>query len=108
MIKVMLSLDLTNENGNRADLYKRLELAGWKKVKNVDTVWLKDFNDYTTLTEQAQKNIRNDIANPLVAAYKELKLDKIYYVAQIGNSTAISRVVENRKGELGAYPQELF
>ncbi|WP_122677763.1 hypothetical protein [Pseudomonas viridiflava] len=108
MIKVMLSLDLTNENGNRADLYKYLELAGWEKVQNVDTVWLKDFSNYTSTTEYNLSQIKNEIATPLVNAYKELKLDRIYYVAQIGNTTAISRVIEVRKGQLGAYPQELF
>ncbi|QVI77582.1 hypothetical protein [Pseudomonas syringae] len=108
MIKVMLSLDLKNENGNRADLYKYLEEADWKKVKNVDTVWLKDFDDYTTINEQVLNSIKGEIAKPLVTAYKELKLDKIYYVAQIGNTIVVSRVIETRKGDYGVYPQELF
>jgi hypothetical protein len=108
MIKVMLSLDLTNAKDNRPDLYSALEVAGWKKAQNVDTVWLKDFSKYTNLDDQALTNIKNDIAIPLVKAHKSLELDKIYYVAQIGNSLVISRVVEKRNGDVLAYPQDVF
>jgi hypothetical protein len=108
MIKVMLSLDLTNAKDNRPEFYSVLEGAGWKKAQNVDTVWLQDFSKYTSLDEQTLTNIRNDIARPLLDAYKNLKLDKIYYVAQIGNGAVISRVVEKRNGELKAYVENLF
>jgi len=108
MIKVMLSLDLTNAKDNRPEFYSALEDAGWKKAQNVDTVWLKDFNKYTNLDEQTLTNIKNDIATPFVDAHKSLKLDKIYYVAQIGNGIVISRVVENRRGDVKAYPQDVF
>lgn len=108
MIKVMLSLDLTNAKDNRADFYKYLEEAGWKKAKNVDTVWLKDYASYTSLDEQTLTKIKSDIATPFIEAYKSLKLDTVYYVAQIGNGIVISRAVEKRNGEVKAYLQDVF
>ncbi|AKF51660.1 hypothetical protein [Pseudomonas syringae] len=107
MIKVMLSLDLTNAKESRPELYSVLEEAGWKKASNVDTVWLKDYK-YANLDDQTVTTIRNDISKPLIDAHKKLKLDKIYYVAQIGNTTAISRLIEKRAGEVSIYAQELF
>ncbi len=108
MIKVMLSLDLTNAKDKRHELYVALEDAGWKKAQNVDTVWLKDFAKYNHLDQQTLTDMKNAIATPIVDAHKSLKLDKIYYVAQIGNGLVISRVVESRSGEVKAYPQDLF
>lgn len=109
MLRLMLSLDLTNANGNRADFYKYLQEAGWQKAKNVDTVWLKETNDTSTPDVQALINIeRKHIADILINAHKDLKLEKIYYVAQIGNATAVNRVVERRNGVSNAFIESLF
>lgn len=109
MLKIMLSLDLTNAKDNRADFYKYLEEAGWKKAKNVDTVWLKETKDYNGQDKDSLLNIeKEEIFNPLAKAHKELKLDKIYYVAQFGNATFVSRVIENRNGVLKAYGENLY
>lgn len=108
MIKVMLSLDIKNAKDNRPEFNRHLAGAGWKKVQNVDTVWLKNFAEYTTLDKLSLKNLRSEIATPLINAHKELKLEKIYYVAQLGNTATISRVVEKRDGVLKAYAEKLF
>ncbi|MBP5100819.1 hypothetical protein, partial [Pseudomonas protegens] len=104
MLKIMLSLDLTNAKDNRAEFYKNLEEAGWKKAKNVDTVWLKETKDYNPQDSQSLLNIeREEIADPLVKAHKKLELDKVYYVAQFGNAAFVSRVIEKRNGVVKAY-----
>ncbi|MFG0671113.1 hypothetical protein ACF8E6_11255 [Pseudomonas sp. xss_1] len=109
MIRVMLSLDLIGAEEKRADLYGTLEDAGWKKARNVDTVWVKEFRNYSpNLDEDRLKELRGEIATPFIAAYKSLKLSKVYYVAQIGNECVISREVETRGGKLMAYAQSVF
>lgn len=108
MIKVMLSLDLINaEEKKRTDFYADLSGAGWKKAKNVDTVWLKDFEGCTS-SEDDLKKIRDNIATLFINSYKKLKLEKIFYVAQIGNEIVISRVVEERSGKVKAYSEKVF
>lgn len=108
MIRVMLSLDLIEAEDKRADLYGFLTNDGWKKASNVDTVWLKEFNQYTTLDDEQLKKLRNEIADPVINAHKKLKLRKVYYVAQIGNKCVISRVVEKRDGTTKAYVETLI
>ncbi|MNC34053.1 hypothetical protein D3C75_824690 [compost metagenome] len=108
MIRVMLSLDLIDAEDKRADFYGYLTNDGWKKAKNVDTVWLKRFSDYTALDEEQVKKLRNEIAAPIIEAYKKLKLHKVFYVAQIGNNCVISRVVEKRDGKTAAYSESVF
>ncbi|QVI88028.1 hypothetical protein [Pseudomonas viridiflava] len=109
MLKIMLSLDLTNAKDNRAEFYNYLEEAGWKKAKNVDTVWLKETKDYNPQDSNSLINVeKEEIVNPLAKAHKELKLDKIYYVAQFGNAAFVSRVIEIRNGVLKAYIENLY
>lgn len=109
MIRVMLSLDLIDAEDKRADLYGMLEDAGWRKARNVDTVWVKEFRNYSpNLDEGRLKELRGEIAAPFFAAYKSLKLSKVYYVAQIGNECVISRQVEMRGGKLSAHVESVF
>ncbi len=109
MLRIMLSLDLTNANDNRADFYKYLHDAGWKKVHNVDTVWLKETNDTSNPDAHALIDIdRKHIADILINAHKNLKLEKIFYVAQIGNATPINRVVEKRGIVTNSFNESLF
>lgn len=106
MIKVMLSLDLINVVDERDDFYAALASDGWKKVRNVDTVWLKDFPHFTS-TEESLARLRNEIAKSIIKPTKELRIKQVFYVAQLGNSEAISRVVEKRTDQYLAYPQTL-
>ncbi|VVO23066.1 hypothetical protein [Pseudomonas fluorescens] len=109
MLKIMLSLDLTNAKDNRAEFYKHLEQAGWQKAKNVDTVWLKETADYNGQDKDSLTNIhKKEVISPLIEAHKTLKLDKIYYVVQFGNAAVINRVVEIRNGVLNVYTESLY
>lgn len=109
MLKIMLSLDLTNAKDNRAEFYKYLEEAGWKKAKNVDTVWLKETKDYNGQDKDSLTNIHKiEVVKPLIEAHKSLKLDKIYYVVQFGNAIVVNRVIEKRNGVLNVYSEDLF
>lgn len=107
MIKVMLSLDLIDVVDERDDFYAALADAGWKKARNVDTVWLKDFSSYTSTDEDSLKNLRNEIARSIIKPAKELKIQQVFYVAQLGNKEVISRLVEERSGQYLAHPQNL-
>ena len=108
MIRVMLSLDLIDVVDERNDFYGALADDGWKKAKNVDTVWLKKFTSYTTLDEESSQKLRNEIANSVIKPAAEFKIKQIFYVAQLGNDSVISRVVEKRDGKILAYPHDLF
>ncbi|MCL6307139.1 hypothetical protein M3R28_09505 [Pseudomonas syringae] len=108
MIKVMLSLDLMDVVQNvRNEFYAELATDGWKKANNVDTVWLKDFSAYTTLGEEQLKKLRNEVADSIINPASKLKVKQVFYVAQLGNSVVISRVVENRNGAFKAFTQDL-
>lgn len=108
MIKSMLSLDLINGEKERDDLYALLDESGWKKAKDVDTVW---FIEHPKLTQQENDSIqtvKNDIAAVLIRAARRLELYEIYYVAQIGNADVIGRVVKKVKEKHTVYARDLF
>jgi len=99
MIRVLLSLDLEKSELKRDDFYAILESKGWKKTKDVDTVWTIKFTKRNPDNEDDYKGIRNRLASVFIEAAKELKLKRIHYVAQLGNYEVIARVITKVEGE---------
>mgnify|MGYP001040780023 CR=1 FL=1 len=95
MLHVMVSLDLSNAKKDRPDFNKLLADKGWVKLSNVDTVWSILF---PKASETNYQLIVEVIAKTLLEAAKELKLDQVTYVAQIGNFEAIGRYVLKKNG----------
>lgn len=100
MIRVMVSLDLVNAEPQREEFYKMLAANGWTKLTSVDTVWT--FSKMGS-TKEEEDVARSEIAKLLTEAAKEFKPTRITYVAQIGNNSAIERVVEKRVSDYGSY-----
>lgn len=102
MLHVMLSLDISKAEEDRYDFYKCLQEYGWEKVSNVDTVWRRDFPSRSTdsISVLATAGM---ISEEMILAAKKLELEKIKYVAQVGNSEAYSRVVEKRFETYGVF-----
>lgn len=95
MLHVMVSLDLANAKKDRPDFNKYLADAKWMKLSRVDTVWSIRFpNAY----EKDIQLIADTIEKTLLAAAKELKLERINYVAQIGNEDSIGRYIVYKDG----------
>lgn len=95
MLYSMVSLDLANAKKDRPDFNKLLADKSWVKLSNVDTVWSIFF---PKANETDYQLIVDTIAKTLLAAAKELKLDRISYVAQIGNVEAIGRYILKENG----------
>lgn len=95
MLNATVSLDLANAKKDRPDFNKYLADVTWTKLSNVDTVWT---IHYPKAEEVNIPKIKTDIANTLLAAAKELKLDRIDFVAQVGNGTAIGRHIIKKNG----------
>ncbi|WP_454840528.1 hypothetical protein [Pseudomonas hormoni] len=108
MIKSMLSLDLINGEKERDDLYALLEESGWKKVKDVDTVWLIEHPTLNQQDKDSLQTVKNHLATTLIHAAKTLKLYEVYYVAQLGNAEVIGRVVKKVNEKYSVYARELF
>jgi hypothetical protein len=95
MLYVMVSLDLANAKKDRPDFNKLLADKGWVKLSSVDTVWSILF---PKANETNYQLIVDVLAKTLLEAAKELKLDQISYVAQIGNAETIGRYVIKKNG----------
>jgi hypothetical protein len=108
MIKSMLSLDLINGEKERDELYALLEESGWKKAKDVDTVWIIEHPSLTQQDKDSVQTVKNDIATILIRAARALKLHEIYYVAQLGNADVIGRVVKKVNDKYSVFARDLF
>lgn len=108
MIRVLLSLDLEKSEDQRDDFYAILESKGWKKTKDVDTVWTIKFTKLDPDNEDHYKTIRNRLASVFIEAATELKLKRIHYVAQLGNAEVIARVIKKADDEYKCFGGVLY
>jgi len=104
----MVSLDLIDSEDERDRLYEMLAAKKWKKAIDVDTVWFLPFSQYSEQTKESTEKIKNHIRSALLGAAKELKLKKIFYVAQIGNAEPIGRTIYKKNGEYTCYVRKPF
>lgn len=99
MIRVLLSLDLNDAtHKQRDDLYEILKGKNWQKTKHVDTVWTLTYSDYDHDSTANFQTIRDYLANTFHSAAQKLKISEIYYVAQLGNDSVITRQVKKVDG----------
>ncbi|WP_236190200.1 hypothetical protein [Pseudomonas pharyngis] len=108
MIRVLLSLDLIDSEDQRDELYEILKKKNWQKTKDVDTVWTLGYTKLDPSKESDFVKIKNNITSTLITASKNLKLKKIYYVAQLGNNEVIARVIKKVDGEYKAFKRDLY
>jgi len=94
MIYMMVSLDLAKAEGERDDFNKYLADLKWTKLSNVDTVWAfhMAYNSGDFIL------VQNYITATLLTAAKEFKLEKISYVAQIGDAKAVGGQIVKKNG----------
>lgn len=95
MIYAIVSLDLANAKEERTDFNNYLTTKKWDKLGKVDTVWAVK---YPSATELSFDVLVADIRADLEGAAKELELEKVTYVAQIGNTRAIGRYIVRERG----------
>jgi hypothetical protein len=108
MIRVLLTLDLIKSEDERTKFYTFLSKNGWKKTKDVDTVWTITFPALNDGIASSRTEAKVKIRDVFYEAAKALKLKEISYIAQIGNQEFISRVIEKRNGEYGCFARELY
>ncbi|WP_196765158.1 hypothetical protein, partial [Pseudomonas monteilii] len=103
------SLDLNDASKEqRNDLYGLLAAKNWMKTKDVDTVWTLTYPDFNHDSEENMKAIRLYLESTLCNAAQSLRLKEIYYVAQLGNDSVLSRVVKKVEGVYKALPTSLY
>lgn len=108
MIRVLLSLDLEKSEEKRDDFYDILATKGWKKTKDVDTVWTIEYPKLDPDNEDDYKRVRNRLATVFIEAATELKLKRIHYVAQLGNAEVIARVIKKVGNEYNCFGGVLY
>lgn len=94
MIRVLLSLDLIESEDQRDDFYELLKSKNWFKTEGVDTVWTIGYPKRDPEKTADYKAVRDRLANVLIEAATKLNLEKIFYVAQLGNYEVIARSIE--------------
>lgn len=103
MIRAMLSLDLKGASDpQRTDFNEHLSKSNWLKLKDVDTVWCRNFSGIVD-DEDGFKRVRDTIANVIKAAAKETELLRVTYVVQVANREAIGRIVKKGKDGYDLY-----
>lgn len=108
MISVMVSLDLIDSEEERGDFYAVLAAKNWKKARDVDTVWFLTYSQLAQQTKESTEKVKVDIRSILLETAEKLKLTKIYYVAQIGNSEPIGRAIYKKNGVYTCFTRELY
>ncbi|CRM19117.1 hypothetical protein [Pseudomonas sp. 8 R 14] len=108
MIKVLLSLDLIDSEDKRDEFYELLRDENWFKTNDVDTVWTLNFPNRDPENDEDYKGVRDRIANVLIKAATDLKLKKIYYVAQLGNHEFIARQISKVDGQYKCTRRSLY
>ncbi|RZO10658.1 hypothetical protein EKG40_03565 [Pseudomonas moorei] len=105
MTYVTLSLDFKNANAVREKAYDFFAEEQWEKLENVDTVWMIEYpSRYYNDSEDVRK-IHYNIASTLKKCAKDLDIERINYIIQVGNRKPIQRQVVYQHGEYkeGAY-----
>lgn len=109
MVKVLLSLDLIDATkAERDGLYDILAGKNWLKTHDVDTVWTLSYSQHEHSDASVFKKIRDNIANVLINASSELRLKRIYYVAQLGNHEVIAREISKVDGQYKCTQRNLY
>ncbi len=108
MIRVLLSLDLIDSEDQRDDFYELLKEQNWLKTKDVDTVWTIRFPNANAEKDEHYISLKDKIARTLIDAATELKLKKIYYVAQIGNKEVIARSIVKEDNKYKCFKRPLY
>jgi hypothetical protein len=97
MIHVTLSLDLKNATKQQRDAFDgALKDEAFVKLTGVDTVWVFAFPNEPT--ESAIVEASGVIQRFLKEVVEELKIEKITYVLQIGNSPPVGAEIEDIYG----------
>ncbi|KOP51116.1 hypothetical protein OX90_11460 [Pseudomonas coronafaciens pv. porri] len=107
MIRVLLSLDLKKSEDQRTAFYAFLQEKGWKKTHDVDTVWTLEYEDANPDDETYQR-IKNHIRSTLIEVSGELNLNRIEYVAQIGNAEYIAKAIKKEDGRYQQFNRALY
>ena len=81
MIRVLLSLDLTNKESERDNFNNFLAEQQWKKLKDVDTVWAIEYDDFSQTNEQLMAQLQR-IEQALDKSMTRSDEQLAYYVAQ--------------------------
>ena len=106
MIRVLLSLDLTNKESERDNFNNFLAEQQWKKLAGVNIVWAIEYDDFSQTNEQHVTNVKRDLSKVLLTAAREFKPDRITYVAQIANIECIGRYIYREGGDYKAFIYE--
>ncbi|QRK81878.1 MULTISPECIES: hypothetical protein [Pseudomonas] len=98
MTHVTLSLDFENANAVRKKAYKFLAEEEWVKLDSVDTVWVIDYPEYNYNYSDDVRKIHYNIAKTLKQCAKDLDIERINYIVQVGDRLAIQRQVTYKYG----------
>ncbi|MNJ72569.1 hypothetical protein D3C77_692350 [compost metagenome] len=71
-------------------------------------MWTLGYSQHDHSGSSVFKEIRDNIANTLINASSELKLKKIYYVAQLGNHEVIAREISKVDGKYKCSGRKLY
>ncbi|MGY4494884.1 hypothetical protein [Pseudomonas sp. TE3610] len=93
MTYATLSLDLKDAQHVRDDVYEMIEQKNWRKLEGVDTVWAAQYLHLSYIDSSDVRKMVNDISGMIIECAKTHKLDRINYIAQIGNRDVIVRQV---------------
>lgn len=94
MTYCMLSLDLTNaDDDKRKVFYTQLDINGWVKLPDVDTVWQKKYGSLIL-----EPSIRRSITSDLEGAASTSGVKLVTFAAQIGDRMAITGKTEKVLG----------
>lgn len=96
MLHVLLSLDLKNATEQRDDFYKKLAEIKFVKVYGVDAVWVNPMR--VTPSQETIDDLIRSMHTILKDTTERLKIDKISYVLQMGNTAPIGVVIERVRG----------
>lgn len=108
MIRVLLSLDLKKSENKRDEFYEFLKNINWQKTNDVDTVWTLTYPKLEADDSKSYTKIKNNIKLRLIEASTNLKLSRIEYVAQLGNSEVIARAIKKDEGEYKQFKRKLY
>ncbi len=98
MTHVTLSLDIENANAVRKKAYKFFAEEEWVKLDSVDTVWVIEYPEYNFNYSEDVRKIHYNIAKTLKQCAKDLDIERINYMIQVGDRQAIQRQVTYQFG----------
>ena len=106
MIRVLLSLDLTNKESERDNFNNFLAEQQWKKLAGVNTVWAIEYDDFSQTNEQLMAQLQR-IEQALGQSMTRSDEQLAYYVAQareiidlsIGSQKDVLEALQQRQSE---------